>query len=127
MVLLPLARSQEVLERVTVTTTLLLVAERPGRDTTPSACGDTDKRIVTIDHIDIGQRDCFCDILLRMAQELCCWLSSSLSTLVYLRYQVLGGKASNPSVSNIAGSRVPTHSDTCHEVSAISRCMALFR
>jgi len=41
----PPARSLVVLERVTATTTPLLAEERPGRDTTPSASGDTDKRL----------------------------------------------------------------------------------
>lgn len=43
-VLLPLARSREVLERATVTITPPQDEERPGSDTTPSACGDTDKQ-----------------------------------------------------------------------------------
>lgn len=45
-VLLPLARSREVLERATATITLLLDEERPGSDTTHSACGDTDRRLL---------------------------------------------------------------------------------
>ena len=40
-----LARSLVVLERATASTTPPLDEERPGRDTTPSACGDTDKRL----------------------------------------------------------------------------------
>lgn len=40
------ARSLVVLEKVTATITPLLAEERLGRGTTPSACGDTDKRLV---------------------------------------------------------------------------------
>ena len=44
MVSQPQARSLAVLERDTASITPLLDEGRHGRDTTPSACGDTDKR-----------------------------------------------------------------------------------
>lgn len=52
------ARNLAGLERVTATTTPLLAEERLGRDTTHSACGDTDKRLTPeLDNCDL-QSDC---------------------------------------------------------------------
>ena len=49
----PLARSREASTRVTVTTRLLRVAERPGSDTTPCPFGDTARPAVVDKPIDV--------------------------------------------------------------------------